>query len=147
MFYYIKVTAKSGKEIELNGKEDGPIKAYLKRVSVKIDTVEENVQNKASNVLNKVELELDINENTNQICKDFMDWSLSDSGDDIYRTVHIDIYNTSKVIRSFDLEEMFVEDCFEEYEKKDNKDNGLFTLKLIQQANKGDKFLHDVNQL
>ena len=145
MFYYIKVVGKSGKEIELNGKNDGPMKDFFKRVSVKIDTVEDNVQKKATNVLNRVEIELDINEETNNICKDFMDWSLSDSGDDVYRTVQIDIMDTSKVIRSFDLGLMFVEDCFEEYLKKDNKDEGTFTIKLIQQANKQKEFKHDVN--
>lgn len=134
MFYYIKVTAKSGKEIELNGKEDGGIKNFLKRVSLKIDTVEDNVQEKASNVLNKIEFELDINDKTNQICKDLMEWSLSWSGEDIYRTVQIDIADNTKVIRSIDAVEMFVEDCFEEYCKKDGKDTGVFTIKLIQHA-------------
>ena len=75
-----------------------------------------------------------------------MSWSLKSFGDDIYRTVHMDIYNTKKLIRSFDLKEMFVEDCEEEY-SKEAVDNGIFIIKLIQQSNKQKDFLHDVNQL
>ena len=146
MFYDIKVISPTGEEIIIDGKPDGTMADHIKRVYVKIDTVEENQTTKATNVLNKVEIELQINETTNGVCKDLMSWSLKSFGDDIYRTVHMDIYNTKKLIRSFDLKEMFVEDCEEEY-SKEAVDNGIFIIKLIQQSNKQKDFLHDVNQL
>ncbi len=73
------------------------------------------------------------------------------SGGDLYRTVHIDVYDDKNdIIRSFDLQEMFVEDCLEKYSKiKDTDDEitGVFTIKLIQMANKQKVFKQDVNQI
>lgn len=153
MNYFIKVTSKSGIEIEINGKPgDGKMSSFVKRVSIKIDTVQDNPEEKSTNVFNKVELELTINNTTKEICKKFMDWALNTS-EDVYREVYMNIYdntgenNKAEVIRSFNLKDMFVEDCFEDYSKVDKNDTGLLTVKLIQQAEKHKEFIHDVNEL
>lgn len=159
MFFYVKVKGKSGiPDIVIDGRDkkgdddnDNTIKAYIERIVVNIDTVQENAKNHASDIRNKVEIELLIKKETKDTCKQFMDWSLMTSGGDLYRTVHIDVYDDKNdIIRSFDLQEMFVEDCLEKYSKiKDTDDEitGVFTIKLIQMANKQKVFKQDVNQI
>lgn len=153
LFFYVKVKGKTGiPDIEINGKDENDgMKAFIERITFNIDTVQENAKSHASDIRNKVEIQLLITDKTNQICKDFMGWSLMTSGGDLYRTVHIDIHSDGEglpIIRSFDLQEMFVEDCLENYSKnKENNDEiiGVFTIKLIQKANMQNLFKQDVN--
>lgn len=152
MNYYIKVTANngSGHETEIDAREKTD---SIEGVKIWIDTTNENVCERSSDILNKVEIRIKINSDTNEKCRDFMDWSLERSGSDIYRHVHIDVYaNTpgkTTLIRSFDLDKMFVEDYIEEYGKgggnggTPGSDAGTATLKLIQAANNSDSFLQD----
>ncbi len=145
MFYYIKITSETGKEIEIDGRDGSTIQKFLKSVIVCVDTVDDNVSNRGSNVLNRVSIKLDIDSTTNAICKDLMDWAIVSSGEDVYRLVHIDVYNDKKqVIRSFDIQKMFVEDYQEAF---DIKDVCVAELKLIQQANNAKNFLHDIARL
>ncbi|EXM40274.1 hypothetical protein RASY3_09245 [Ruminococcus albus SY3] len=144
MFYYIKITSETGKEIEIDGRDGSDIQKFLKSVCVCVDTVDDNVSNRASNVLNRVNVKLDIDSKTNSICKDLMDWALASSGEDVYRLVHIDVYDDKQVIRSFDIQKMFVED----YEEDFNGERDCSAdLKLIQQANNAKNFLHDTARL
>ena len=144
MFYYIKITSETGKEIEIDGRDGSDMQKFLKSISIQIDTVDENVSNRASNVLNRVNLTLDIDSKTNAVCKSLMDWALASSGEDVYRLVHIDIYDSTQVIRSFDIPKMFVEDYDESFVgERDNTAN----LKLIQQANNAKDFMHDTARL
>lgn len=163
MNYYIKVTANngSGKEIEIDARPEKVSNAsnIIEGVKIWIDTTNENVCERSSDILNKVEIRIKINSDTNEACRDFMDWSLERSGGDIYRKVHIDVYanstndninNIKGLIRSFDLKEMFVEDYIEEYDKcggNSNEAMGTATLKLIQAANKSNEFKHDTNMI
>lgn len=155
MNYYIKVTANHGSgnefEIDATKKTDS-----IEGVKIWIDTTNENVCERSSDILNKVEIRIKINSDTNEACRNFMDWSLERSGGDIYRKVHIDVYanstndNINGLIRSFDLKEMFVEDYIEEYYKgggNGKEDLGTATLKLIQAANNSDEFKHDTNMI
>lgn len=144
MFYYIKITSETGKEIEIDGRANSDIQKYLKAVSICVDTVDDNVSNRASNVLNRVIVKLDIDSTTNAICKDLMDWALASSGEDVYRLVHIDVYDDKQVIRSFDIQKMFVEDYEEAFV---GETDCIANLKLIQQANNAKNFLHDIARL
>lgn len=151
MNYYIKVTANngSGNEIEIDAREKTD---SIEGVKIWIDTTNENVCERSSDILNKVEIKIKINSNTNKECRKFMDWSLERSGSDIYRHVCINVYSNASspantiLIRSFDLDKMFVEDYIEEYDKgggNGKDDAGTATLKLIQAANNSDSFLQD----
>jgi len=144
MFYYIKITSETGKEIEIDGRDGADIQKFLKSVVVCVDTVDDNVSNRGSNVLNRVNIKLDIDSKTNTICKDLMDWALASSGEDVYRLVHIDVYDTTQVIRSFDIQKMFVEDYEEAFV---GETDCVANLKLIQQANNAKNFLHDIARL
>lgn len=144
MFYYIKITSETGKEIEIDGRDGSYMQKFLKTISVRVDTVDENVSNRASNVLNRVELKLDIDSKTNTVCKALMDWALASSGEDVYRLVHIDVYDNTQVIRSFDIPKMFVEDYDESF---DHEKGCKANLKLIQQANNAKSFMHDTARL
>lgn len=144
MFYYIKITANDGKEIVMNGLENQGITSYMNGVKLWIDTINENVSERSADILNKVEIRLAIVGKTKKICRDLMEWSLQPSGNAIYRTVHIDIFDSqNNIIRSFDLKKMFVEDYIETFDKGDGNDGGEAVLKLIQAANNSDKFRQD----
>lgn len=147
MFYVVKITSNSGNEIELDGRENTKFTNAIQKLKIWIDTVDENVNSRNSNVLNRVSLSGMINSGTKAACKSIMDWALVSSGDDVNRLVQIDIYDNNSIVRSFNLENMFVEDYSEDYEKGNGKDIGIFELKLIQEANMSDKFMNDINQL
>ena len=144
MFYYIKITSDTGKEIEIDGRDESEIKDFLKSVVVWVDTTEKDVKERSHSVLNRVSIKLDIKTKTNAICKDLMDWAIESSGDDVNRLVHIDIYDQTQVIRSFDIQKMFVEDYKESYGVE--KTN-IAELELIQEANNAKNFLHDTARL
>lgn len=144
MFYYIKITSDTGKEIEIDGRDESEIKDFLKSVVVWVDTTEKDVKERSHSVLNRVSIKLDIKTKTNAICKDLMDWAIESSGDDVNRLVHIDIYDQTQVIRSFDIQKMFVEDYKESYGVE--KAN-IAELELIQEANNAKNFLHDTARL
>ena len=150
MFYYINIKSDTGKEIELDGRDGQSCANAIQGLKIWIDTVDENVNNRTSNVLNRVILRVSINSDTKETCKDLMDWALASSGEDVYRLVHIDIYDNINVVRSFDLQKMFVEDYYEEYEKggsSQGTDAGILVLNLIQAANNSKNFLNDYNRL
>ncbi len=144
MFYFIKITSEAGKEIVIDGRDGSAMQQFLKSISVCVDTVDDNVSNRASNVLNRVNVKLDIHSETTAICKDLMDWALASSGEEVYRLVHIDVYDEKQVIRSFDIQKMFVEDYTEDYV---GKEKNIAELKLIQQANNAKNFQHDIARL
>ena len=118
MFFYIKITSDSGKEIVIDANNGSPQGDKIENLKIWIDTVDDKAKNRASNILNRVELVLTLDTQTKEICKDLMTWSLSSSGSDVYRRVQIDIRDDSGVVRSFDLNKMFVEDYDEKYEKE-----------------------------
>ena len=145
MFYYIKITSETGKIIEIDGRDKEKIQDALESLEIFIDTVDENVNNRASNIINRINIKLKLNEATNSICKDFMDWALESSGEDVYRLVHIDVYDTlPQVIRSFDIQKVFVEDYKESFI---GREVTTAELKLIQQSNNSKNFLHDTARL
>lgn len=152
MYYRIKITANNGsqKDIFIDG-FSSELQNSITSLKIWTDTTNENVSERSADILNKVEIKILINNKTKDYCKDLMEWSLDRSGGDIYRLVHIDVATvggtgTEKkptTIRSFDIEQMFVEDYIEEYGKGNGTDAGEATLKLIQAANYSDKFLQD----
>ncbi len=144
MFYYIKITSETGKEIEIDGRDESEIKEFLKSVVVWVDTTEKDVKERSHSVLNRVSIKLDIKTKTNAICKDLMDWAIESSGEDVNRLVHIDIYDQTQVIRSFDIQKMFVEDYKESYGVENAN---IAELELIQEANNAKNFLHDTARL
>ena len=131
----------------MDGRDGTQFENAIQSLKVWIDTVDENVNNRTSNVLNRVILSGLITEDTREVCKNLMDWALSSSGEDVYRLVHIDIYGTNEVLRSFDLQKMFVEDYYENYDKGTGTDAGTFVLNLIQAANNSKNFANDYNRL
>ncbi len=144
MFYYIKITSETGKEIEIDGRDESEIKEFLKSVVVWVDTTEKDAKERSQSVLNRVSIKLDIKTKTNAICKDLMDWAIESSGEDVNRLVHIDIYDQTQVIRSFDIQKMFVEDYKESYGVENAN---IAELELIQEANNAKNFLHDTARL
>lgn len=144
MEYNITISGTECDDIQFKSEEENNT---FKTLKFWIDTVEENANNRSSNIRNKVELRMEINEKTSARCRQLMDWSLLTQGEDVYRTVQIEVLNNTGVIRSFRLEEMFVDDYLEIYGEDANSDAGLFVLQLIQKAGKRERFRQDSKKI
>lgn len=142
MHYFIKITAKSGKEIVIDGIDNNKVRQSFKGLVIMSDTPAQNVKDRAANVLVKLQLDMIINSHTNGISKDLMDWSLSSKGEDVYRTVEVKVTDNENTLRTFSIPYMFVEDYSETYksdtieidDESKEVDEGRFCLKLIQRA-------------
>lgn len=148
MQYCIKVIAENGtgKEIILDGtgpESNNPITNTLKGIRIKVDAEVLEANSRSSKIVNSVEFTIDIAESTNTQCKDFMDWALASKGADVYRTVHIDVWDSQKLLRSFHLKEMFLDDYNEDY----NGNVGTLTIKLLQKPGYASDFRNDTNPL
>ena len=145
MFYSIKISSESCDPIQIDEDVDTGFKDALEKLSISIDTVEENVSDRAARILNRVTLVLKVNPVTKIVCDQLMEWSLTSSGEDVYRTVNIDISDSRKdIVRSYELHKMFVEDYTESF---DGKEQAIATLKLIQMANYAQEFKHSWQRL
>ena len=131
-FYTIKIEGNGCQTIEFDPQEDAKV---FKSLQLMVDTVDDNPNDRSSDVLNRVTLKMLIDEHTNEQCKELMAWSLMTRGEAVHRTVTIHVEDNSSVIRSYRLEEMFVEDYVESF-----GDEAEFTLKLIQKAGKSERF-------
>ena len=114
--------------------ETGGNKKLIENIKITTDTVEENTNDRSSNILYRVELKGTINWDTRETCKKFMDWSLASNKKDIYREVSISIYEdiNENPIRDFKIPNMFCEDYIENFNCE--KENIYFELKLIQKT-------------
>lgn len=137
MNFYIKIISEGTKEeIIINGRTDADIQEELKYFNVMVDTVDENNNNRTSDILNRAEFKMSVSSKTNSICKQLMDWALSTDSSKIFRTVQVDVYDNTEFIRSFKMDNMFVEDYFEEYTKSGSE----VVMKMIQKANNAKNF-------
>lgn len=142
MKYLIRVstTGDVAPAIELDGIRNTDVNGNIEWIQFFIDTVQENVSERSNSVLNKLEFQIIIDETTNQACKEFMTWALTSSGNTIKRTVDIKVETSeNKLLRSFHLKEMFVED-FKEFYKGESKH---FYIKLTQTQGHSNDFEHD----
>lgn len=130
MDYKVKIIAEDKSEILFE--------KNIKKVDIMFDTVEPNVVSKGAGMLARITIIGGIDtegRNANQLTKLF-DWAKSEESEEQYRTVDVEIWNSTTRHRTFHFERMFVEDYEEEYDtQKDTK----FTLKLIQQEHNFDK--------
>lgn len=137
MQYFIEITAKSGKTTTIDCAGNDKLSNAFRSISIKSDTPAKNVKDRATNILVKMKLEMMIDANTKDICRDLMEWSLSSKGEDVHRTVTLKVSNNQNIIRTYKIPNMFVEDYKELYSMEtddESTDNGIFFLKLIQLA-------------
>ena len=148
MQYEITISGEQCEKIEFKADDMSQV---FQSLQFWIDTVEENANDRSTNIRNKVELKMKIDESTNRQCKQMMDWSLLSRDVDVHRKVQIDILDENgALIRSFVLEEMFVDDYMETYGEgggPGGEKGAFFTLKLIQKAGKRERFRQDVKRL
>ena len=77
MQYSIKITAKSGKETSIDCIAIEALGNAFKGLNIMSDTPTQNVKDRATNILVRLQLDMLINKDTCGICKDLMEWSLS----------------------------------------------------------------------
>lgn len=134
MQYSIKITAKSGKETSIDCIAIEALGNAFKGLNIMSDTPTQNVKDRATNILVRLQLDMLINKDTCGICKDLMEWSLSSKGEDVHRTVEIKVTDNETTLRTFKIPKMFVEDYEEKFINDADIDEARFCLKLIQLA-------------
>lgn len=110
--------------------------ASIRKLWIKSDTKDPHVVERSSSVLLRVHLEILINNETKEQCKEFMKWSLESKGNTVYRTVKITVTDAQdEKIRSFEIPKMFCEDYLENYfENADKNEQPYAVLDLIQKS-------------
>lgn len=142
MLYELKITAptESTEPISLNTgtgvSKQGEDRNAITKVDFKIDTVDENPENRTDHVLVKMEIHGIINPNTMSECTKMLEWAKLANNEDVYRTVSLKIKGEKgKLVRSYYIKKMFVEDYYESFLSKDEANSSeklQYTLKLIQ---------------
>jgi len=116
-------------------------KGFITAITVKLDTVDDNVSDKSASMLAKIDIKGRMEEEiTPQLIK-LYDWAREESQAKCYRKLVIHIKDDSfKIRRTFEFENVFVVDYFEEYHSDgendgENKKPSQFILSLTQKKN------------
>ena len=143
MFYSVKITSEDGEFVEIGN--DNSETSAITDVEIKLDTINNEVKEKAMGMLAKIKIKgviLDSSDNPDSKQKyiDLFNWAKSLSKEKWYRTVEIKIYtdeNREEVYRKYQFEKVFVVDYFEKYSSSTSKDSkgDTFELYLTQKEN------------
>ncbi|MBR1592839.1 MAG: hypothetical protein IJ666_07505 [Ruminococcus sp.] len=152
MYYEVKISSETGKEIVFDCKSGSKLNNAFRNLSIKSDTPALNVKNRASNVLVRIHFEMEIIPQTKDKCRDLMEWSLISSGEEVYRTITVNVMDSKSVpMRSYKINEVFVEDYEEKFvigegsEDDERTDYGYFVLDLIQASGETENIKQDVD--
>lgn len=123
--YKIKITNKENENeiIELVSKD-----TKEESVTFKIDTIEQDVYDRSSNIVNIVTIKGIIEESNKGETKKLLEWSLEKSKASIYRKVVIENYINQELVREYHLNNAFCVDYTETFKG----DNGEYELILSQ---------------
>ena len=108
------------------------------------DTIDDKVYSKGAGMLARMTIEGDIKDdgsNMDQLI-DLFNWAKSEESEEQYRTVEVEIWNSSSRRRVYNFERMFVVDYNEIYDSsggKNTQDATKFVLKLTQKENNFDR--------
>lgn len=123
--YKITITNKENENeiIELVSKD-----TKEESVTFKIDTIEQDVYDRSSNIVNVVTIKGIIEESNKGETKKLLEWSLEKSKASIYRKVVIENYINQELVREYHLSNAFCVDYTEKFEG----DTGEYELILSQ---------------
>ena len=129
--------------LKIQGKESGKIEIgekYVKGVDYIYDTVGEDLLDKSSDIVVKLNIQGELNNDVKSQTKEIAKWALMTKGADVYRDVTIIIEDNDNIIREYNLNEAFVVDYFEKttYKKGENSKSDKMVWELIV-AQKGDR--------
>ena len=140
MIYSIKITSEDGEVIELGN--DTEEKSLITDIKIHLDTINDNVSEKAMGMLAKIAVK-GIISNSEAAKKKYIDlfkWSKSLSRNQWYRSLVIKSYvdGTQDVHRTYQFDNVFVVDYIEEYSTTTANNDGKkdrFELYLTQKEN------------
>ena len=144
MEYKVKIIAEDGSEILFGHEEEKSDKNTIKKVDIMFDTIDDKVYSKGAGMLARMTIEGDIKDdgsNMDQLI-DLFNWAKSEESEEQYRTVEVEIWNSSSRRRVYNFERMFVVDYNEIYDSsggKNTQDATKFVLKLTQKENNFDR--------
>lgn len=134
-----------GYELTITDSKGGVINLYTNEVNIDIinasyksNTLNDNVISRSTQVRAEVNVFGKITDSRKaETCK-LAEWAKEDAPDLIYRTVKLVVHPSpkdSQILRSYELEGMFVVDykeSFDEYDKDTANDCGVFELYIVQ---------------
>lgn len=137
--YELTITDSKGGVIYLyTNADDNKSNIDIINASYKSNTLNNNVMTRASDVRAEINvLGLIKDSRKTETCK-LAEWAKEKNPDLVYRTVKLVVHSSpsdSKILRSYELEGMFVVDykeSFDEYDKQTANDCGVFELYIVQ---------------
>lgn len=140
MIYSVKITSEEGEVIEF-GTDSAEETGLITDVKIHLDTIKENVSEKAMGMLAKITIKGKILESKDVKKKyiDLFNWSKSLNRNQWYRSIVIKAYvdKEQKPYRTYQFDNVFVVDYVEEYSAstKDDVGKDSFELFLTQKEN------------
>ncbi len=108
----------------------------IRKVIVRLDTLQDDSLDKSGSMLSKIEIRGDINDEINEKLLSIFDWAKDFNKKTTYRKVTIKIIEEELLLRTYEIDNVFVVDYFEEYVNEAGDDKGgNFILKLSQKEN------------
>lgn len=152
--YELTITDSKGNKIELasrKGKNEG--REDILCASYKSNTLNDDAMARSNDVRAEVRIIGRITKENKAATCDIANWSKEDDSSLIYRTVNLVLYPSTsdpEIIRNYEIKNMFVIDYTEGFEiptenlpdgLKQENDNGLFELYLVQKSGAYDQFI------
>jgi len=129
MFYKLQISGIS----ELDSTSTDGKNAAIQEIEIKSDTIDDYANARSTDVLLRVTVKFEINNETKDICKEIMQWSLQSGGSDVYKDVEITISDAEEnQIRYFKIPKMFCDDYTEHFVPGNSQNYA--EIKLIQKG-------------
>ena len=128
--YAIKIESADTDPIEINENQ-----SIITDVEIFIDTIDDNVRQKASGMLARLTVIGKIDVSIQDQLIGLFDWSKDLDSDNWYRNVELKIFSGKKLYRTYEFPKMFVVDYKEFYHESGNDEDGTFELYLTQKDN------------
>lgn len=109
----------------------------IQNIRIICDTKDNDNYERATSVIVLIEVTIRIEEATKDDCRNLMDWALTVSGDDVYKTVNITIKDTNDEIRNISIPDVFCKNYQEHYFLNANgNETNCLKLNMIQHRGK-----------
>ena len=128
--YAIKIESADTDPIEINENQ-----SIITDVEIFIDTIDDNVRQKASGMLARLTVIGKIDVSIQDQLIGLFDWSKDLDSDNWYRNVELKIFESKKLQRTYEFPNMFVVDYKELYHASGEQKEGTFELYLTQKDN------------
>ena len=135
MNYAIKIESPECDPIEIGNPEDTENQNWITEIDVHIDTIDNDVRQKASGMLARVTIRGNFDDAIHDQLIELFNWSKELSGDKWYRDLEIKAFDGGTIKRTYVFPKMFVVDYKEFCRNSGNDTKDTFELCLTQKEN------------